>query len=102
MSIMITLDDLLYDIHILEDEIRSYERKYGMLAEIFYEAYAQGEEPADDAWVRDWTAWAGLYKLWLRRREQYKTAIDGLRSTDQTLSEMIQRTARHEPIPIPA
>ncbi len=68
-----TLDDLLYDIHVLEDEIRSYERKYGMLSEIFYEAYGQGEEPTDDAWVRDWTAWSGVYGLWLRRRAQYKT-----------------------------
>lgn len=51
-----TLDDLLYDVHALEDEIRSYERKFGMLSDVFYEAYANGEEPADDAWVRDWTA----------------------------------------------
>ena len=30
-----TLDDLLYDIHALENEIRSYERKFGMLSELF-------------------------------------------------------------------
>ena len=97
-----TLDDLLYDIHVLEDEFRSYERKYGMLSEIFYIAYTQGEEPDDDTWVRDWTAWAGIYKLWLRRREQYKFTIERLRSPTQTISEMIKLTARHEPIPVPA
>jgi hypothetical protein len=95
-----TLDDLLYDIHVLEDEIRSYERKYGMLSEIFYEAYNQGEEPADDSWVRDWTAWAGVYKLWLRRREQYRMTIRELRTSEQPFTEIIELTARHEPIPI--
>ena len=65
-----TSDDLLYELHILENEIHSYERKFGMLSEVFYKDYLNGEEPADDAWVRDWTAWAGLYGLWLRCRVQ--------------------------------
>ena len=72
VDVVRSLDDLLYDIHALEDEIRSYERKFGMLSEIFYAAYVNGEEPEDDSWVRDWTAWAGLYQLWLQRRTQYK------------------------------
>lgn len=82
-----TLDDLLYDIHALEDEIRSYERKFGMLSEIFYEAYTDGEEPEDDAWVRDWTAWAGLYRLWLERRLQYKTTVNALQRAEQAFSQ---------------
>ena len=72
------LDDVLQDIHALEDELRTYERKYGVLSETFYESYISGEEPPDDAWVRDWTAWASAYKVWLRRREQYQTAIQSL------------------------
>ena len=70
-----TLDDILQDIHALEDELRAYERKYNVLSETFYEAYVQGEEPPEDSWVRDWTAWASAYGLWLRRREQYRAAI---------------------------
>lgn len=97
-----TLDDLLYDIHALENEIRSYERKFGMLSELFYEAYANGEEPEDDAWVRDWTAWAGLYQLWVERRLQYKAAVNALQRVEQTFSQVMERTARHEPIPVPA
>lgn len=96
-----TLDDLLYDIHVLDDEIRSYERKYGMLAEIFYEAYMIGEEPSDDAWVRDWSAWAGLYSLWLQRREQYKETVDSYRRFG-SFAHLIGLTARHEPIPVAA
>jgi hypothetical protein len=101
-SVEMTLDDLLQDIYALEEEMRTYERKYGVLSETFYTSYLSGEEPPDEAWVRDWTAWASAYKLWLRRREQYRAAIESLRAETQTLAEMIAKTARHEPIRIPA
>jgi len=97
-----TLEDILQDIYALEDEMRTYERKYGVLSETFYEAYTGGEEPADEAWVQDWTAWASAYQVWLRRREQYQTTIQALRATSQTIVEMIEKTARHESIPVSA
>jgi len=70
-----TPDDILQDIHALENELRAYERKYGMASESFYESYVNGQEPPDDASVQDWTAWASAYKVWLRRREQCRAAI---------------------------
>ncbi|MBI5566087.1 MAG: hypothetical protein HY870_14420 [Chloroflexi bacterium] len=97
-----TLEDILQDIYALEDEMRTYERKYGVLSETFYASYTRGEEPADDAWVRDWTAWASAYRLWLRRRDQYQTTIRALQARTPTFAEVIARTARHEPIPIAA
>ncbi len=97
-----TLDDILQDIYALEDEVRAYERKYGVLSETFYESYLSGEEPPDDAWVRDWTAWASAYKVWLRRHEQYKTAVGSLRARTPSIVAVIERTARHEPVPFPA
>ncbi len=97
-----TLDDILQDIYALEDEMRTYERKYGVLSETFYESYASGEEPPDDAWVRDWTAWASAYKIWLRRREQYQAAIRSLRTQTRTIANMIEKTARHESISVSA
>jgi hypothetical protein len=97
-----TLDDILQDIYALEDEMRTYERKYGILSETFYESYVSGEEPPDEAWVRDWTAWASAYKVWLRRREQYQAAIQFLKAEARSLSQLIEKTARREPIPIPA
>jgi len=97
-----TLDDILQDIYALEDEMRTYERKYGVLSETFYESYVSGEEPPDAAWVRDWTAWASAYKLRLRRREQYRRTIESLRTTMQTTAAMIEKTAHHEPIPVSA
>jgi hypothetical protein len=97
-----TLEDILQDIYALEDEMRAYERKYGVLTETFYESYARGEEPVDDAWVRDWTAWASAYRLWLRRRGQYQTTIHALQAHAPTFAEVIARTARHESIPVAA
>jgi hypothetical protein len=73
-----------------------------VLSETFYESYVSGKEPPDEAWVQDWTAWASTYKLWLRRREQYRVAIQSLRAENQSLAEMIAKTARHEPIRIAA
>ena len=95
-----TLDDVLHDIHTLEEEMRAYERKYGVLSATFYESYISGEEPADDAWVRDWTAWAAAYKLWLQLREQYEAAIQNLRQEIPPIADIIEKTARHEPIAI--
>jgi hypothetical protein len=97
-----TLDDLLEDVYALEDDLRSYERKYGVLSETFYEAYRAGEEPANESWVQDWSAWGSAYELWQKRRQQYQQAIQTLRAAGHTPAEMIEKTARHEPIAIPA
>jgi hypothetical protein len=97
-----TLDDLLFDIHVLQYELQSYERKFGMLSEIFYEAYVNGEEPPDDSWVRDWTAWGGLYELWLDYRQEYRDTVQELRSENQSIADAINRTARREPISVVA
>jgi len=67
-----TLQEILADIHSLNEDMEAYERKYGVLSETFYESYTSGEEPEDDAWVLDWADWAGAYKTFLRRKEQYR------------------------------
>jgi hypothetical protein len=95
-----TLDDILQDIHVLEQDLQTYERKYGVLSVTFYESYMKGEEPADDAWVLDWSAWAGTYEVWLRRRAQYQVAIQKLQAQTPVLSTIIVRTARCESIPV--
>ena len=95
-----TLEDIVLDMHALEDDMRAFERKYGVLSGTFYESYATGEEPPDDAWVRDWTAWGSAYKVWLRRREQYQSAIRSLRAEGGTIAEIIEKTARHDRISV--
>ena len=95
------LDEILQDIHALEEDLATYERKYGVLSETFYESYVSGEEPADDAWVLDWNDWAGAYEIWLRRRQQYQDVIRALKE-HTTLSDVIKRAARREPISVSA
>jgi hypothetical protein len=94
------LQDIIIDIHALTEDIEVYERKYGVLSETFYELYTNGTEPDDDDWVLDWADWAGAYKILLRRQKQYHDAIQTLKSEQQTLSAIIRRAARHEPIPV--
>ena len=95
-----TLDDILQDIHALEQDLQTFERKYGVLSETFYESYKSGEEPEDDAWVMDWSAWAGSYEVWMRRRKQYPKTIRALQAQEPDLQSIITRTARREPIPV--
>ena len=97
-----TLEDLLHDIYALEDELRVYERKYGVLSQTFYQSYAAGEEPPRDEWVRDWATWASAYKLRERFYRQHQTTIEALRAQVPSTADMIEKTARHEPIPVAA
>lgn len=90
-----TVDEVMRDIHALEADLENYERKYGRLSETFYEAYRAGEEPAADAWVLDWSDWAGAYEIWLNRRAQYQDLIRNL-TAQTTLAEVLQRAARRE------
>jgi hypothetical protein len=99
---MLTLQDIIVDIHALNEDLAMYERKYGVLSETFYESYQRGEEPEDESWVLDWADWAGAYKIWLRRREQYHRTIQTLRDQSETLVDVIERTVQREPIPVPA
>lgn len=95
------LEEIVQDIHALEEDLSTYERKYGVLSETFYESYASGEEPENDAWVLDWNDWAGAYEIWQERRTQYRKMISSLK-TQTTLSNLIKRAAYREPISLPA
>ena len=96
------LQEIIADIHALREDLEAYERKYGVLSETFYESYSNGEEPEDDAWLLDWTDWAGAYKIWLRRQEQYRQGIQTLCAQSENLMDVIERTARHEPLSVPS
>ena len=95
-----TLNEILHDIHALEEDLLVFERKYGVLSETFYESYTKGEEPEDDAWVLDWSEWAGTYEILIERQEQYRQAVQALlqQTAVPSLAHLIGRTARHEPL----
>jgi hypothetical protein len=96
-----TLQDIIADIHALYEDLEVYERKYGVLSETFYELYTSGEEPEEEAWVLDWADWAGAYQILLRCQEQYRRTIQALRTQVVSLTDVIERTSRREPIPVP-
>jgi hypothetical protein len=60
--------ELLLDIHALEQDMLNFERKYGVRSETFYAAYMSGEEPENDEWVLDFGEWASVYRTWLAQQ----------------------------------
>ncbi|MBI3958287.1 MAG: hypothetical protein HY328_05710 [Chloroflexi bacterium] len=100
---MMTLDGILRDIHAMREDLLVFERKYGVPSEIFYEAYQQGQEPAEQAWVLDWSEWAATYKILQDRLALYTERIHQmlLDARVSSFAELIERTARHESIPFP-
>ena len=66
-----TLEELLMDIHALEQDLLTFEHRYGVRSETFYAAYQSGEEPEDDTWVLDFGEWASVYRTYLGIRSKY-------------------------------
>ncbi len=99
-----TLGDVLQSIHALREDLLVFERKYGVPTEVFYKAYQQGEEPADSAWVLDWSQWAGAYESLEELLTIYNNTVNRLLAQKQVadLSQLIERTARHEPVALAA
>ena len=81
--------ELLADIHTLEEELLSFGRKYGVHSEVFFAAYAQGEEPENEAWVLDFTEWASVYRTWLARLAEYRNEISRLQARRPGLAGLV-------------
>lgn len=98
-----TLDEILRDLHALREDLLVFERKYNIPTEVFFQAYCDGEEPVDSAWVLDWAEWAATYELLQERLGQYSDAVNRLLAGAQlsSLSQLMERTARHEPVAVP-
>jgi len=85
-----TLDELLADIHALEEDLLTFERKYGVRSETFYVAYQSGEEPEDDAWVLDFGEWASVYRTYLLRQAEYRNEIQRRQAKASSLAGLIR------------
>lgn len=70
-----SLEQLLADIHALEEDLLSFERKYGVRSETFYAGYQSGEEAEDDAWMLDFGEWASVYRTYLVRQAEYRNEM---------------------------
>lgn len=84
------ISQILADIHALEEELISFERKYGIRSETFHAAYINGEEPENDDWVLDLSEWGSVYKTWLERQSQYRDEIQRLHHNKTTLAGLIR------------
>ncbi len=84
-----TLQEILSDIHSLEEDLLAFERKYGIRSEIFYAAYISGEEPEDDNWMLDFGEWASVYRTWLARQAEYRNEIKRQQADAPSLAGLI-------------
>lgn len=85
-----TLREVLADIHALEEDMRAFERKYGIRSETFYAAYMSGEEPEDESWLLDFGEWASVYRTWLARQAEYRNEVQRLQRNAPSLDGLIQ------------
>ena len=83
------LQEILADIHALEEDLLAFERKYGIRSETFYAAYISCEEPEDDSWVLDFGEWASVYRTWLARQAEYRNEIQRLQANAPSLTGLI-------------
>ena len=84
-----TLQEILSDIHSLEEDLLAFERKYGIRSEIFYASYISGEEPEDDSWVLDFGEWASVYRTWLAMQAEYRNEIQRQQANAPSLAGLI-------------
>lgn len=88
-----TPHEILADIHALEEELLSFERKYGVRSETFYSAYVSGEEPENEEWVLDFGEWASIYRTWLARQAEYRNEIHRMQQNSSSLTGLIRVSA---------
>jgi len=86
------IQEILADIHALEEELLVFERKYGIRSETFYAAYMSGEEPEEDSWALDFGEWASVYRTWLARQAQYRNEVQRLQKNAPSLEGLIRVT----------
>ena len=84
------LQDILLDIHALEEDLIAFERKYGIRSETFYAAYVSGEEPEDDSWVLDFGEWASVYRTWLARQAIYRDLVQQIQHDTPSLAGLVR------------
>ncbi len=88
-----SLQEILADIHALEDELLRFERKYGIRSETFYAAYQAGEEPEDESWMLDFGEWASVYRTWLTRQAEYRNEVQRMQRHAPSLAGLIRAAA---------
>ena len=74
------LRELVREIHWIEWQLRTFEDRYGVRSEDFYQAMEAGElddfDDIDDPRFRDFLKWHGLFKAWQYRQITYRDQLE--------------------------
>lgn len=71
-----TLEEIIADIHAMDQELQEYEDKYGLRSRYFYELYTSGklrDEDPDES--REYGDWAACYEIKMHREQLYDKMI---------------------------
>ncbi len=87
---MMTLMELIQDIHAMDEELWHYESRYGLRSQYFYELYKAGQlRDEDPVETRDYTDWAACYEIKRHREELYDALVhDALQVESQQLGSL--------------
>jgi hypothetical protein len=81
------LQQLIREIHWIEWQMRAFEDRYGVLSRDFYQAIESGQlsdlDDGETAQFQDFLEWHGLYKIWLKREQLYRTSLQQHSLLDQ-------------------
>ena len=84
---MMTLSDIIEDLHALELRLLDYEKKYGIYSADFHDLYSQGF--LDDGELEetiDYVRWAGLYEIKQERKATFRQISHNFVATLRTQS----------------
>lgn len=81
-------EDIIIDIHFLENELQKYEKKYNIISELFYKLYHAGVLEED--W--DFQEWSGYFEAYQYRKEMFKKLV----STDSLSRLSINKDSKKE------
>ncbi len=66
-----TIQEVIQDIHGLDEELASLEKRYGLLSADFYHLYKAGEIEQS----RDFIRWIGYYEAKMEREARYREML---------------------------
>ena len=86
------LQQIVREIHWIEWQLRTYEDRYGILSQDFYQAMESGLlsefDDGEELYFYDFLEWHGLYKIWLKREHSYREQLRQ-RSLPEQLRQML-------------
>ncbi|MBV7335056.1 hypothetical protein KFU94_43835 [Chloroflexi bacterium TSY] len=77
MEMTLSAEMLLREIYLAETELRWFEQKYGILSEMFYRLYENGQlRDEDPDEIQTYLEWSGWWEIYQSRRKRYAAAIE--------------------------